>query len=122
LRNDAGLAHLRSLTALTSINISDDGLAHLGGLKAMQSHDVRGTCVSDAGLLLHLSGLRALKNIGVSGPDISEAGATYHNLASTPPGHDIGERRLVLAEVHLPELVLPPHVWQSGGMEMRALH
>ncbi len=79
---DAGLAHLKTLTSLTSIelcgtNITDTGLAHLGNLTSLTSIELYGRNITDAGLV-HLSKLTLLSSLNLSVcRNITDAGLTH---------------------------------------------
>jgi len=79
--SDAGLAHLKGLTALEVLYldhtfVGDAGLAHLKGLTALETLDLDNTQVSDAGLA-HLKGLTALERLYLDGTQISDAGLAH---------------------------------------------
>jgi Leucine-rich repeat (LRR) protein len=78
---DAGLAHLKGLTKLTCLGlyvtqVSDAGLAHLKGLTRLTYLHLSGTLVSDAGLA-HLKGLTKLTNLDLDGTHVSDAGISF---------------------------------------------
>jgi Leucine-rich repeat (LRR) protein len=103
--DDAGLAHLKTLTSLHTLDlsytkVSDAGLVHLKGLNNLMQLGLHGTQVSDAGLvhlkgltkltwlglidtrlsdagLEHLKGLTNLRVLGVFGPEVSDAGLIH---------------------------------------------
>ncbi|MDA7527666.1 hypothetical protein N8590_01620 [bacterium] len=75
---DAGLAHLRGLTSLTTLNLSSDkitdaGLAHLKGLTNLTTLNLSGTKITDAGLV-HLKGLANLTWLKLISTRVSYAG------------------------------------------------
>jgi hypothetical protein len=84
----AGLAHLRGLTGLQSLDLSecervtDAGLAHLAGLTGLQSLDLggceQGKRVTDAGLA-HLRGLTGLRSLDLRGrrQQVTDAGLAH---------------------------------------------
>jgi Leucine-rich repeat (LRR) protein len=82
---DAGLAHLKGLAHLRSLElhdtrVGDDGLAHLRGLPALELLSLRYTLVSDVGLA-HLRGLPRLANLDLAGTRVTDAGlATLRDL------------------------------------------
>jgi internalin A len=76
---DAGAAHLATLTALTSLNLSDTqvtdaGAAHLATLTALTSLNLSDTQVTDAGAAL-LARLTALTSLDLSDTQVTDAGA-----------------------------------------------
>ncbi len=76
--SDAGLEHLKGLTQLqwlylSNTAISDAGLEHLRGLTQLQWLDLLNTNVSDAGLE-HLKGLTRLQELRLGGTGVSDAG------------------------------------------------
>jgi serine/threonine protein kinase len=81
---DAGLAHLKGLTALQELNlggckkVTDAGLAHLKGLTALQELNLGGCVrVTDAGLA-HLKSLTALQQLDLNGcVRVTDAGLTH---------------------------------------------
>jgi len=79
--SDAGLAHLKGLTALEELDlnytpVSDAGLAHLKELTALERLYLGGTQVSDAGLA-HLKGLTALEVLYLNETQASDAGLAH---------------------------------------------
>jgi hypothetical protein len=75
---DLGLAHLRDLVKLESLNlcrarISDSGLAHLRPFTALRDLDLTFTGVTDSGLR-YLRGLTKLERLKLGGTAVSEAG------------------------------------------------
>jgi hypothetical protein len=79
--SDAGLAHLKGLTALEWLSlrhtqVSNAGLAHLKGLTVLETCDLGNTQISDAGLA-HLRGLTALKGLALRNTQISDAGLAH---------------------------------------------
>jgi serine/threonine protein kinase/Leucine-rich repeat (LRR) protein len=76
--NDAGLAKLKGLSALTYLNvagspITDDGLAHLRDLPALQTLDLKNTAITDAGLE-HLATLTKLTVLFATDTKVSKEG------------------------------------------------
>jgi len=75
---DAGLAHLKQLPTLKSLNlrgtkITDAGLANLKGLRQLQSLNLTATEVKDAGLE-NLKGLLQLQSLNLQVTEITDAG------------------------------------------------
>jgi hypothetical protein len=79
---DDGLAILKRLTQLQSLNlwnniqITDAGLKHLEGLTSLQSLNLYGTDMTDAGLE-HLEGLIKLQSLILSNPKVTDAGLAH---------------------------------------------
>jgi hypothetical protein len=78
---DAGLEHLKGLTALQGLSldgtqVTDAGLEHLKGLTALQGLYLDGTQVTDAGLE-HLKGLTALQWLYLDGTQVTDAGLEH---------------------------------------------
>ena len=84
---DAGLAHLKNLTALESLNLSvtkitEAGLPHLKNLIALERLNLSVTKITDAGLA-HLKNLIALERLNLSVTKITDAGLAHlKNLTS----------------------------------------
>ena len=80
---DAGLAHLKGLTALhmldlTNTRVSGTGLEHLQGLTSLKVLYLCDTQVTDAGLV-YLQGLTSLTLLHIENTQITDAGlATLH--------------------------------------------
>ena len=75
---DAGLKHLKELTklqylSLSNTKVTDAGLAHLKGLNNLTGLLLAGTKVTDAGLA-HLKGLTKLKRLGLWDTKVTDAG------------------------------------------------
>ena len=89
---DAGLAHLKGLENLKSLNlvwtkITDAGLAHLKGLSKLENLDLGATNLTDAGLV-HLKGLTNLQELGLNRCNlITDAG--LKSLKKALPGCEI---------------------------------
>ena len=84
LVSDAGLAHLKGLTTLKSLNlfatqITDAGLAHLKGLTTLKYLELSGTRVGDAGLA-HLKGLTGLMSLNLENTQVTDAGVNEFQL------------------------------------------
>ncbi len=78
---DADLAHLKGLTALAGLclsdtKITDAGLVHLKGLKRLVELDLSETQVTDAGLS-HLKSLTGLRSLALSNTKITDAGLVH---------------------------------------------
>jgi hypothetical protein len=78
LAADSGLAHLKSLSKLylldlTNTKVSDAGLANLTVLSKLKYLDLDGTEITDAGLA-QLAGLTALSSINAKGTKVTDAG------------------------------------------------
>ncbi len=78
---DAGLVHLKSLTNLNSLvlaitAITDAGLVHLKGLKKINYLDLHFTSITDAGLI-HLKGLTNLSFLDFRYTAITDAGLEH---------------------------------------------
>jgi len=78
---DAGLAHLQTLTNLTLLNlnatqVTDAGLAHLKPLTKLTYLNLAGTQISDAGLV-HLKTLTKLRDLNLDGTRVSDAGLVH---------------------------------------------
>jgi hypothetical protein len=76
-----GLAHLRNLTQLRSLDllahpITDDSLPLLEPLTQLEYVDLRSTRITDEGLK-HLKLLKALRSVALSNNQISDAGLRY---------------------------------------------
>ena len=77
---DAGLAHLKGLTALQGLDlentqVTDAGLAHLKGLTRLRFLMLNNTHVKDAGLP-HFRKLTALQGLWLNGTQVTDAGVT----------------------------------------------
>jgi hypothetical protein len=75
--SDGEVAHLKGLTKLSNLcisNVSDAGLAHLKGLTKLETLIISGTQVTDAGLA-HLKGLTKLRAIDLTGTQVTQSGA-----------------------------------------------
>ena len=75
---DAELVHLKDLTSLQWLNLSepgvtDAGLVHLKELTSLQTLFLSGTRVTDAGLV-HLKDLTSLQKLIVIGTQVTDAG------------------------------------------------
>jgi hypothetical protein len=73
--SDGELAHLKGLTKLSNLclsNVSDAGLAHLKGLTKLTDLFLLDTQVTDAGLM-HLKGLTSLRNLGIGGTKVTDS-------------------------------------------------
>jgi hypothetical protein len=75
---DSSLAHLKGLTRLEELNlsetrISDTGLEHLKGLSQLQQLNLSGTRITDAGLK-HLKGLSQLRELNLDGTMVTGTG------------------------------------------------
>ena len=78
---DAGIAHLKGLTALKWLDlggtqVTDAGLAHLSGLTALERLDLRETPITDAGLV-QLKDLTSLRRLCLMGTKVTEAGRAF---------------------------------------------
>ena len=78
---DAGLAHLKGLENLKSLNlvwtkITDEGLVHLKGLTNLEKLYLSVTKITDAGLI-HLKGLTKLKLLNLLFCKITDAGLLH---------------------------------------------
>lgn len=76
--DDEGLSHLRNLSQLEELvlsdsQITDEGLAHLSGLTKLKSLYLFQTNITDAGLL-HLEGLQELETLRAGRTGITEEG------------------------------------------------
>ena len=84
LREWLGQDHFQSVRAvdLSETHISDAGLAHLKGLTALKRLDLGATQVSDAGME-HLRGLTGLKVLYLGDTQVSDAGLSHlHELTT----------------------------------------
>src|SRR5262249_16382505 len=75
---DAGLAHLKDLTDLESLDlmgqdITDAGLEHVKGMKNLRELNLSGPGITDAGLE-HLKGLDRLERLHLYGTQTTPAG------------------------------------------------
>ena len=78
---DADLAPLRGLTQLQTLNLwgsqlTDAGLEYVGRLKNLRKLDLSDNSITDAGLV-HLQGLTQLETLELQGTQVTDAGA--HN-------------------------------------------
>ena len=78
---DAGMAHLTRLTSLQDLNLSDTkitdaGMAHLTSLTELQCLNLSGTKITDAGLI-HLKGLTKLRWLNLFDTKITDAGLAH---------------------------------------------
>ena len=78
---DAGLEHLKGLTAiqllaLKNTQVTDAGLEHIKSLTAMQTLGLSGTQVTDAGLE-HIKGFKVLRTLGLSDTHVTDAGLEH---------------------------------------------
>jgi internalin A len=77
--SDGELSHLKGLTKLSNLclsNVSDAGLARLKGLTKLKILIISGTQVTDAGLA-HLKGLTNLKCLQLDGTQVTDAGLAH---------------------------------------------
>jgi len=79
--SDAGIAQLKDLTNLETLDLSgtkmtDAGLASLAGLTKIESLSLDETDITDDGLK-HLAGMRELKSLRISARGISDKGLAY---------------------------------------------
>ena len=75
---DAGLVHLKDLTKLAHLNVSnskvtDDGLMRLKGMTKLRSLSLANTDVTDAGLV-HLKGMTSLQFLWLGNTSVTDAG------------------------------------------------
>ena len=78
---DAGLAHLKELTNLETLDleatkVTDAGLVHLEGLTGLENLVLEGTQIGDAGLI-HLKGLAGLEHLYLRSTQITDAGLVH---------------------------------------------
>ena len=86
---DAGLEHLKGLTQLQSLDLTDTkvtdaGLEHLKGLTQLQSLNLMETEVTDAGLV-HLKGLPQLQSLDLAQTKVTDAGLVHLEGVDPPP-------------------------------------
>ncbi|MHC4199448.1 MAG: leucine-rich repeat domain-containing protein, partial [Planctomycetota bacterium] len=78
---DAGLVHLKGLTGLVvldlgNMQVTDAGLVHLKGLTGLVALDLGNTQVTDAGLV-HLKSLTGLEGLGIARTQVTDAGVAH---------------------------------------------
>lgn len=78
---DVGMPHLRDLTSLTSLVLSDTeitdvGISHISHLRSLKRLDLARTKITDEGLA-HLSELTSLESLGFGGNNISGMGFAH---------------------------------------------
>ncbi|HDZ20913.1 MAG TPA: hypothetical protein ENH78_06435, partial [Phycisphaerae bacterium] len=78
---DVGLAHLKGLTGLQRLSlddthITDTGLAHLKGMTGLRALNLWGTNITDAGLA-HLKGLTGLQRLSLDDTHITDTGLAH---------------------------------------------
>ncbi len=91
---DAGLAHLRRLAALETLDLSfsevtDAGLVHLAGMTRLRELWLEETKITDAGLV-HLRELSALETLSLSSTPITDAGLMHLRGLTALKSLDLG--------------------------------
>jgi Leucine-rich repeat (LRR) protein len=95
---DAGVRHLKELTGLRYLDLSDRkvtdaGLAELKGLTALRTLKLTGTEVTDAGLE-HLKGLPALQRLDLSRTQVTGTGLVHLKGITALQRLDLGSTRV----------------------------
>ncbi|MBI4718984.1 MAG: hypothetical protein HY763_14350 [Planctomycetes bacterium] len=85
--SDSSVGHLRSLTALQSLDLSgtaiaDAGLAYLGPLKGLRDISLDRTAITDAGLA-RLAKRKSLRGLSLDGTSITDRGLKYVSLLTS---------------------------------------
>jgi hypothetical protein len=100
---DAGLVHLKPMTALTYLWLSntpvtDTGLAQLEGLTSLQLFHLNGTKVGDAGLV-HLKPMTALTELGLGATQVSNTGLATLRTLTNLTNLDLSDTKVTAAGI-----------------------
>ena len=119
--SDAGLAKLRGLTQLKSLQLSgkeftDAGLVNLRGLTQLESLILCYTQVTDAGLV-HIQGLTRLRHLDLGGTQVTDAGLV--NLRQLTQLGVLDLRQTKVAGAGLAELQYLPSLRTCGSSTRR---